>query len=51
MKANKKKVLSFDEKIKNAEQILKGKELNPNGKSTFEKVLKKAVTTKQSDLK
>ncbi|WP_255580671.1 hypothetical protein [Ferruginibacter albus] len=31
----------------NAEKLLKGKELNPNGRELFEKVIKKASTPKQ----
>jgi hypothetical protein len=46
MKGSKKKALSLDEKLANAERILKGKELNPNGRELFEKVLKKAATPK-----
>ncbi|HTC01130.1 MAG TPA: hypothetical protein VK705_10650 [Ferruginibacter sp.] len=47
MKEKKKKVLSLDEKLANAERILKGKELNPNGKELFEKTIKKAAIPKQ----
>jgi hypothetical protein len=43
---SKKEKLSFDEKLANAEKILAGKELNNNGKQLFEKVIKKAATTK-----
>ena len=43
----KKKKLTFDEKLANAEKILQGKETNPNGKELFEGVIKKAVTVKQ----
>ena len=43
----KKKTITFEEKVLNAEKILQGKELNPNGKELFEKTLKKATTTKQ----
>jgi|HubBroStandDraft_1064217.scaffolds.fasta_scaffold220711_2 hypothetical protein len=46
MPLNKKK-LTFDEKLANAEKVLSGKEVNPNGAKLFEKVLKKAVTVKQ----
>ena len=38
----KKKKLTTGEKFANAEKILKGKELNPNGKKLFEKTIKKA---------
>lgn len=46
MKEKKKKVLSLDEKLANAERILKGMELNPSGKELFEKTIRKAATTK-----
>lgn len=38
-----KKILSIDELAANAEKLLKGKKLNPNGKTVFERTLKKSV--------
>ena len=50
MPARRKK-LTQKEKLANAEKILIGKELKPDGKQAFEKTLKKAITIKQSDSK
>jgi hypothetical protein len=43
----KKKKLSIQEKIANAEKILAGKKSNPKGLKQFEEVLKKAVAPKR----
>ena len=43
----KKKKLTYEQKLANAEKILAGKEVNPNGRKLFEKVLKKAATPKR----
>lgn len=43
MAAKKKKKLTTEEKFANAEKILKGKKLNPNGRELFERMLKKAA--------
>jgi hypothetical protein len=45
--AKKKKKLTYEQKLANAEKILAGKEINPNGLELFEKVLKKAATPKR----
>ena len=45
--AVKKKKLSFEQKLANAEKILAGKKVNPNGRELFEKVIKKAAKPKQ----
>ena len=47
MATKKKKKLSYEEKLANAEKILTGKKINPNGLKLFEKVIKKAATPKQ----
>jgi hypothetical protein len=48
----KKKKLSYEEKLANAEKILAGKQFHPNGRERFEKALKKAVkSVKQPDSK
>lgn len=39
----KKKILSMDELVANAEKVLKGKTVNSNGKKLFEKTLKKPL--------
>jgi hypothetical protein len=44
----KKKKLTTEEKFANAEKILKGKKLNPNGQELFEKVIKKVATPRGS---
>lgn len=41
----------MDEKFANAEKILAGKELHPNGKKIFDSVLKKSVSIKQHSVK
>ena len=48
MKGNKKKRerLTSEELAKRAEEFLKGKELNTNGKELFNNVITKAVTIK-----
>ena len=45
--AVKKRKLSFEEKLANAEKVLAGKKINPNGRKLFEKVIKKAAKPKQ----
>ena len=47
MATKKKKKLSYEEKLANAEKILAGKAINPNGRELFEKVLKQAATPKR----
>ena len=44
----KKKILSMDELVANAEKVLKTKPLSNNGKELFEKTLKKAVKQRGS---
>lgn len=54
MKGNKKpkkKARTMDELTQGFEELLKGKELNPKGAELFEKVIKKAATTKPHGLK
>jgi hypothetical protein len=52
MKGNKKRErLTSEQLATRSEELLKGKELNPNGFELFEKVIKKAATTKPHDLK
>lgn len=46
-KAKKRERLTMEQLTANAEKLLKGKELNSNGKELFEKVIKKAATLKQ----
>ena len=46
MKSNKKKSISFEEKLANAEKVLEGKELKENGRQLFERALKKAANPK-----
>jgi len=45
--SRKRKRLTTDEKFANAEKLLAGKELNPNGRELFEKAIKKAATPKK----
>lgn len=45
--AGKKKKLSIEEKLANAEKILANKKINPDGLKLFEKVIKKAAAPKQ----
>jgi hypothetical protein len=47
MAGKKKKKLTTEEKFANAEKILKGKKLNPNGKELFDNVLRIAVKNKK----
>ena len=51
MAAKKRKRLTMDELVVNAKKFLKGKQLEPNNRTTFENVLTKAVATKQRGLK
>lgn len=44
----KKKILSMDELVANAEKVLKGKPAANDGKELFEKTLKKAVKQRGS---
>jgi hypothetical protein len=46
-KPKKRERLTMEQLTANAEKFLKGKELNPNGRELFEKVIKKAVTPKK----
>ena len=45
--SGKRKRLTMDELVVNAKKILKDKQLQHNNRNMFEKVLKRAVTTKQ----
>ena len=47
----KKEKTPMEELTKGYEDFIKGKELNPKGKELFEKVIKKATTTKQCSAK
>jgi hypothetical protein len=52
MKGKKRKILSMDELAANAESVFKGKAVNiACNKETFEQVIKKAATPKQSGVK
>jgi hypothetical protein len=50
-KAKKRERLTPEQLDANYNKFMKGKELNPNGKELFEKVLKKAATVKQRSAK
>jgi len=50
-KPKKRERLTPEQLADRAEALLKGKELNPNGKELFEQVLKKAANVKQRSAK
>ena len=47
MAAKNRKRLTMDELVVNAKKFLKGKQLEPNNRTSFENALKKAVSSKQ----
>jgi hypothetical protein len=46
LKPKKGRKLTYDEKLANAEKIITQKELNSKGPDLFEKIIKKAVSTR-----
>ena len=47
MAAKKRKRLTMDELVVNAKKVLKGRLIEPNNRTKFEKTLKKTATPKQ----